>query len=47
MYQTTSTDLHSIIVLQFDPMKVKKKNRTEQNKKKENKKCKLDQTVEL
>ena len=45
MYQT-STDLHSIIVLQFDPMKVKKK-RTEQNKKKENKKRKLDQTVEL
>ena len=44
MYQT-STDLHSVIVLQFDPMKVKK--RTEQNKKKENKKRKLDQTVEL
>ena len=44
MYQT-STDLHSIIVLQFDPMIVKK--RTEQNKKKENKKRKLDQTVEL
>ena len=44
MYQT-STDLHSIIVLQFDPMKVKK--RTKQNKKKENKKRKLDQTVEL
>ena len=34
MYQT-STDLHSIIVLQFDPMKVKKKNRTEQEERKQ------------
>ena len=34
MYQT-STDLHSIIVQQFDPMKVKKKNRTEQEERKQ------------